>query len=371
MEDFKEQLIKLKPEQYANLKGSWITIDEAVEQAKAEMEAEMLAERHNEQLGLYCRYDKLNKVMTKYFRFDSVIMLAGLSGHAKSYLLNMFEMDFTDPSINGNFKQPIAILSFKWEMNAKDEVTRAVSSKYSQTSGKPISYNYLLSSEWDREKGRYNAISDAELLLINKHTDALKGKPIYYVETAGSLTKLQYQVMVFLNEHPELAIYRKGKLVGYSLIITIDHTLLAKKEEKESDLQLQAETALVAIRLRKSYGAMVILLNQLNGEIEKAERRSNKALHYPVKTDVHCGNQIYWACDYVLISNMPEKLKITNYGIAGLNTKGLVHLSAIKVRRGSPADIFFEDELHKGQLRQLEESDLSEKKATNVFTDFD
>ena len=64
--------------------------DEAIKQALQVV----LEERSDEQFGLYSPYNALNIAMGKYFRFNNVNLLAGLSGHAKSYMLNIWNDAF-------------------------------------------------------------------------------------------------------------------------------------------------------------------------------------------------------------------------------------------------------------------------------------
>lgn len=312
-------------------------IDEAIRQVDEE--------RTDEQLGLYSRWHGLNSAMLKYFRFNNVTMIAGMSGSGKSYILNMLEDDFTNKALNGNFKYPVAILAFKYEMDASDEVLRTVAGKSS------TSYSYLLSAEWDSLQKTYNQIDDAEFEEVKHKFTELRNRPIYYVETAGNLSQLYNTVRWFKIKNPNV-----------KLIITLDHTLLSQRLEENTDLELMSATALLMIKIRKETKAMVILLNQLNGEIEKPIRRENPALHHPVKGDIHCGNQVYWACDNVIIPHRPELLGITKYGIEKYNTKHLLHMKVIKSRKGKIGDIWLTENLKEGKIENIQDMINNNKK---------
>lgn len=333
-------------------------ISEAVEEAKYLINLE----RSGQITGLYTRWRGINRAFMKYARFSTVTMMAGASGSGKSAILNMFEDDFTNPELNPTFllkyntknnswdwdgefiKEPkVHVLAFKYEMDAADEVLRTLSGRVSQ------SYSKLLSSEkigrpTISEQESYNKVSDEEFLDYSHHLDKMKDRPISYIETAGNLEQLYATCIEFKKNNPSL-----------KLVITLDHTLLSQKLSEKDDLELTSHSAHTAIRLRKAINANVIFISQLNGEIEKPIRRDNPALHYPVKTDIHCGNQIYWACDNVLIYHRPEKLDIEVYGKGkkAVISKDLVHCAWIKSRKNFGGNLWFKQEFNKGSMRQI------------------
>jgi replicative DNA helicase len=332
----------------------------AVEEAKAQIQIE----RSGKVTGLYTRWAYLNRAFFKYFRFRSITAIPGMSGSGKSAILNMIEDDFSNPELNpsffekredGTFKPKIAILAFKYEMDAYDEVLRTLSGKVKK------SYANLLSSEMDEEASRtlkkevYNQVSDEQYEVFCKKLDELKSKPIYYIESAGNLDQLYKTCHKFKSENPTV-----------QLVITLDHSLLSQKLSEKDDLELSANTAHTAIRLKKTLGAMVIFLMQMNGEIEKPIRRDNPALHFPIKTDIHCGNQVYWACDNVLIFHRPELLNIEKYGNKPfpMITKGLIHCAFIKSRKNKPCNLVFEDKFSEGNMQQTT-PDAKKWKASN------
>ena len=103
---------------------------------------------------------------------------------------------------------------------------------------------------------------------------------------------------------------------------------------------------------------MVILLGQLNGNIEIPERLTKKTNHFPVRTDIHGSNQLYNAMDNVLIPHRPELLGITNYSRFNLVTTDLVHGCLLKSRFGQAGDLWFKQELQKGNLKELDFNEI-------------
>ena len=334
------------------------TIAEAVEEAKSLINEE----RSGTVNGLYTRWTGINRAKFKYWRFRNVTMIAGMSGSGKSAILNMLEDDFTNPDLNPKYllkfnpatndylwdgktiyEPKLCILAFKFEMDAADEVLRNLSGKTK------LSYSYLLSSQSNREESSkqgkevYNTVSDAEFEKLSSELDKLKSRPIRYIENAGNLEQIWNTCAAFKEQHPQM-----------KLIVTLDHTLLSEKLNEKDDLELTSNSARLAIRLKKAFNATVIFLAQLNGEIEKPIRRDNPAMHYPMKTDIHCGNQIYWACDDVLVFHRPENLHITKYGQKpfAVNTKDLIHCAWLKSRKNTVGNIWFKQVFHEGNMAQ-------------------
>lgn len=310
-------------------------INTSIEEAKQTINLE----RTNKQLGLYCRFSGLNRAMLKYWRFGQVTLIAGMSSGGKSTLLNILEDDFTNPELNGKCEYKVIMLGFKYEMSGSDEVLRNVSGKLD------TNYSHLLSAEYikDDKDGNaiYNKIDDSEFEKISIKLNNLKDRKIFYVETNGDLTQLfeTYKSM-------------KERYKDHKFIITVDHTLLSKKLDEKSDAELMQSTGLMAIRLRK-LGEMVILIGQLNGNIEEITRRENPALHYPIKTDIHNGNQVFWACNNVILYHRPELLKIQKYGMEKKDSKRLIHITFIKQRFGKIGNIWLQENFSKGRIDEF------------------
>lgn len=302
-----------------------ISAQKAADMAKTQV----AEERRGEQFGLYTRWAGLNKAMRKYIRFSNVYLLAGLSGHGKSFILNMLQADFLDTkhimkgdtflhqAINADCKFKPLVLHFCYEMSAVDEMLRSVSNKIKK------SYNYILSSEYNSTLSDYNKISEEELIHINNELDILGNRPMFFFEIAGDLKQMYDTVAHFCNLYPH-----------HKPIVSIDHTLLSNKKGESSDIELMASTGNAAIALRKNFGAMVFLLGQLNSNIEDIPRLTKKELHYPQKSDIYAQSRVYHAADTVFTAHRPELLKIALYGVQKKPTKNLVHFQILKARHG-------------------------------------
>jgi replicative DNA helicase len=298
-------------------------IRHAVEEAKKVIEEGMTGE----QQALFSRHPKIRKALLGGWRFNNVYILCGSSGAGKSYYLNMLYQDFCNPELNKEFKKPFKILHFAFEMSAYDEVLRATTSK------SKIPYRNLLSAD--------NPLSQEDYAKAIPYLDSLKETEIYFVETTGNVNQIEETVKYFQGKFPE-----------HHIVVGMDHTLLPSYYTEKSEIELVANLAKVAIKIRKDYNCMVIFLNQLNSDIEERERIVNPAIHYPIKRDLFSSKQVYQAADYVIVLHAPEQLGITSYGPDRYPTNGLIAWHLIKARKGHPGIIRLKNELGEGNITE-------------------
>jgi replicative DNA helicase len=279
-----------------------ISQGEAIRQANEKIKKAMLEEHP----GLLSRWPKLNDAVGGCFRFGEITAINGASGSGKSFILNMLREDFSNMELN-HYPHKFKILSFSFEMSAADEMIRTFSSRLK------TSYSTLLSSKQKITQEYYEQIVQT--------SESVNNDIIYYVETSGHREQIKQTVENFHNCYPK-----------HELIITFDHSLLAEYLDEQNEVDLINRISRLALYLKKTYGAMVIILGQLNTEIEKSERILNADLHYPRKLDIHSGKSIYMACDTVIAIHRPEKLGIKIYGPDRFPTKDLVAWHFLKSR---------------------------------------
>ena len=124
--------------------------------------------------------------------------------------------------------------------------------------------------------------------------------------------------------------------------------------DENSEVELVSQMSRFALRMKKEYGAMVIMLGQLNDKIEQPERISNPYLHYPKKTDIHGSKSVYQIGDNVIIIHRPELLQIKNYGPRHYDTEGIVFFHVLKSRlNGKEGLIRMENKFDEGTLLEL------------------
>ena len=226
-------------------------------------------------------------------------------------------------------------------MDAADELLRGASNRLGK------SYGYLMSSQWDKKLKDYIKLTDIETNSCKEVLESFRNRKEFYIATTGNLKQVYWTVERIQNMYED-----------HKLVVSIDHTLLSKKLDERNDMELQAATALLGIDIRTDFNAMFIPLGQLNQNIEAEERILKPAMHYPGKKDIHCGSQLWWACDNVLINHRPINLNIQEYGLDKLSTKHLIHGAVIKSRKGKLGNLWFREDFNHGRILNAMKSDF-------------
>lgn len=348
---------------------------------------EIEQEQSGVQLGLKCRWEKINVAMMKYFRFGNIYVLAGASGSGKSYILNMLRTDFTDQvpmeivapptsvishitlnsefkNIGGRFIRPALnadldfvplFVHFAFEMQPHRELIRTVSTM----SG--YSYSHILSSAGKRqEDGSYlfNKLTGDEKHVVRQIAEQFtKRGNVLTFPTTGNVDDLEYTIGEIARRYID---HRSPEEKPVKLIIAIDHSLLTERLSEKDDLELQNAVIKFCIKIRSRYDAMIILIAQMNSNIEDDKRRTTPALHYPTKKDLYMGGQLYQGADFIFTTLAPASLGIGNYGPYSYPTDRLIHFSIIKSRFDIPGQVWMREHLHKGRIVTAE-WDKSEK----------
>ena len=298
-----------------------ISQSEAIEKANAKIKEAMVTKYP----GLISRWSKVNEALGGSFRFKEITYIAGASGSGKSYILNMLREDFAG-ELNHPYPNKFKILAFTFEMGADDEIIRTYSS-YLKTS-----YSTLISS--------YKKISREYYDLIEQTSKNVDNDIIYYVEVPGNRDQIFRTIDNFKKRFPD-----------HRLVITLDHTLLMEYLSETGEVELVANVARLALLIKKRYGAMVIMLGQLNDKIEQPDRIRNPLLHYPKKTDIHGSKSIYMAADTIIILHRPELLQIEEYGLHSYPAKDLIAWHFLKSRlHGKEGLIRMKQDFERGNL---------------------
>ena len=287
--------------------------------------------------------NKLNKHTMNGIPWNRIITLAGRSGSGKSLFLEQLKRDFCDL----NKDQKFDVLSFEFEMLSTDQVARNVSGNLD------VSTKHLYSAD-------QNTITDAEYDHIGKVADKLKYYPIYYVDESGTPDEIYQTVMRFAE-------YRKLKENNKGLVVTIDHALLCRGKQGESEKSVIDSLCKTMIRLKKKFDAagmkiIIIMVSQLNRDIESPDRVMNPKLHYPGRSDIFGSSAIFFASDYVFVIHKPASMEglvalNSGYGPSGypLNNKenpdqAHIYLHILKERFGSNAILLLLDNFKRSRI---------------------
>lgn len=289
---------------------------------------------------------KLNKALLGGFDWNRIVTIAGMSGAGKSVLLEQIKRNACDL----NRDQKLLILSYEFEMLSLDQVARSVSGK----TGKSTKHIY---------SGDGNVLTEEEYSEIELEAKEISKRPIFYIDDVGSAEEI-YNTTKYFAE------YHKMKEKGLSLVVTIDHVLLTKGKEGQTEQKIISDLYKYAIRLKKEFAAegmqiLIIMASQLNREIEKPERVLNNKLHYPNRTDIFGSSSIFFASDYVIVIHKPLTLdgmtSESGYGPKSLPLfnpnnpelkQPMVYLHILKERFGTTTILSMVDSFHKSKLEE-------------------
>jgi len=270
--------------------------------------------------SLHTRWDKFNRCAAGGIDWNTVMTIAGMSGSGKSSIANEMETSLFDMNPKENF----GVLSFNFEMLAMKQVGRKLSSK----SEKPVSELY--SSHAVLGDDDFNALKQIKRDTISKYD-------IYYVDVPGSIEQIYYTIKKFYLEQKAL----KGD--DFGVVVFLDHTLLTKGKQRESEREMLARLYKAFMALKKEIKCIFVVLSQLNRDIESSDRLSNPTLHYPMKKDLFGSDAVFHGSDYVLITHKPYMLNLQAYGPHNLpvvnprnQQQAMIYWHLIKNREGAP-----------------------------------
>ena len=290
------------------------------------------------------RWGRMNRMLLGGFHFGQMYLIAGASGHGKSYFLNMIQRDCMNKAIN-NPKFSFKILHFGFEMSAEVEFLRRIASLTK------VPYRKLIASDDPLTQEEYDKVST--------YYSLMEDEPIYYFETPGTRYEIEATIKKFHERFPD-----------DQLIVTLDHSLLVVSERGEDEIKTLSELAKIFITLKKQFGLLTIILGQLNDKIEGERRRdpTNPSLHYPTKTDIHGSKQLYHAVDVCLVIHQPSLLNLEYYGKNNIPTKDLIAIHQLKQRNGAQGFILMDNDLKHGQMhqRRREEEETRKKAVANA-----
>jgi len=256
-------------------------------------------------------WDKYNKVSMGGIEWRTIHLIAGMSGSGKTAILNQLETELFALNPDENF----AVLSFNFEMLARNLVGRKFSNKLEKTVQELYSgvHGQTLSDE-DYEN----------VLKVGKEISTLD---IHYVENPGSVKQIEDTIMKFRDEP-----FNEGK----GIMVLLDHTLLVSGKSGELERLTLIELMTTFNRLKKFMKISFVILSQLNRYIEDADRITDPSQQFPKKKDLFGGDSVYQFSDMVMISHNPFMMGIEFYGTKQWPTEDCLYWHFLKIREGQP-----------------------------------
>ena len=296
---------------------------------------EYIEELRRGQTGFICRWYNINRLLSKYWRPGSYV-IAGNSGSGKSYFLKMLLDDFAlinalkigntiIPAMNDKYiyKDKTIFIHFGLEMKTEDEMIRSLSSMLDISFSTAIECEYDVKASLENGVDTYNTLTDKNKRKMNFIIDSVLAKQnIRYINTPMTIDTL-IDIIDYIHLHKDCRI-----------VVTYDHALLTKTDpnsKNSSTIDLAGKLGNSIRDLCNKYGDLFIVLNQMNTDIQKPERKRSPNNHYPIINDGYGGNQLYFAVDNYIFFNKPSQYGLEEYGINKYPTLLLITEGIIKL----------------------------------------
>lgn len=308
-------------------------------------------------------WPKFNDAGTDGIEWHSTIVIAGRPASGKTLIKDQIVREAFKLNAGDDFR----VLEFSLEMLARVSAIR----EYSAALGK--TYKYLCSAEPGSK------LTPEELKSCLDYANTRVKYPIDVIEEPCTVTEFRTYIQQYMEENasqedtPE--IYEEDgvkktrtvkKAVYKKTIVTLDHSLLLKKDAFEKDkydmLYALGETLTL---LKRRYPIAFIILSQLNRNIDNPERQENgKYGNYILESDIFGADALLQHADMLIGINRPAKLKIQFYGPDRyiIENENVLVMHFIKCRNGDTRLSFFKAEFGKMQISEMPTPATQERK---------
>jgi replicative DNA helicase len=290
--------------------GKRIHISEAYEKA-----IDYIKKRKTgEEKSIKTPWDKMNQATFNGLEWNTIVVIGGRPGSGKTLLANML----TREAHKLNPDQDFVIIDFQFEMLAKHTALREFAGKTGIQAKK-------LASVFDE-------ISDAELQAVMQYVEKNKHKDIYIIEQASSVKQIRAEIEQALLD------FKKP------LIVTIDHSILVKKDASEKDTFETLHNLSKMMTEMKRFKILFIVITQLNRECESQDRLKPGTFgNYLLDSDIYGGDALLQHADLVIGINNPSKHSLTQYGPQKyiISDPNIVVLHYLKNRHGERNNMQF------------------------------
>lgn len=218
--------------------------------------------------SLKTRWHKFNTQCMGGIEPNAIYSIGGISGSGKSSFANSLETDLFEL----NKQEDFVVLSFNFEMLSSRQVGRKLSYRLKKTTSE------LYSGSSDiRAK-----LQDSDYIEVVKEAKKIEQYPIYYVDRPGTVEEIRNTISAF---------YRRPEIKGKWVIIILDHTLLTKGKEGQSEREVLFNLQRLFMEVKKYHKTTIIQLSQMNRNLESTERINNPSLHFPMRSDIFGGKR--------------------------------------------------------------------------------
>lgn len=235
-------------------------------------------------------WEAFNKIGMNGIEWNSIYIISSRPGVGKTLIDSQIKRDVLYSNPDQNF----GILSFQFEMLGRNMILRDMSA------GTNLNLRYISSAKDDGMP----SLSRTDFERLKQYTETLKNREYYIVDKPLTVNQISATVDAFY------AYFRRP------FLITLDHTMLIKKDASETNKQSTLENfSTMMVEKKNKYPITWIILSQLNREIDGAERQvPGKLGNYPCEADVYGSDFMMQCCDVMIAFNRPAKYNLRFYG---------------------------------------------------------
>ncbi len=156
------------------------------------------------------------------------------------------------------------------------------------------------------------------------------------------------------------------------VLITLDHTMLLKKEPgvKDTLTNLQ-EFGDILTELKRDYEMTFFILSQLNREIEDNERQSKPGIsgNYPKTSDIFGSDAMLQHADVLIAINKPSKYNLAFYGPEKfIYEDNWLFFHVLKARDGEEQVSVFDADYARMKLTSIDSETITKHGAKTTFS---
>lgn len=323
---------EIVPSNFMDKKKSWKSQRDGFQESLSYLQGRMKGEIKS----IKTPWPKWNDASTDGIEWHSTTVIGGRPASGKTLIKDQIIREAFKLNAGEDFR----VLEFQFEMLARTSAIR----EYSSLIGR--SYKYLCSADGKLEESDLQRCYDYAKQRIKY--------PIDIVEEPCTVTEFREIIKDYMDEH---AVMEGDKKIYRKTIITLDHSLLLKKDAYEKDKYDSLYSLGEALTsLKRRYPIAFIILSQLNRGIDSPERNEDgKYGNYILESDIFGADALLQHADLLVGINRPGKQKIKYYGpdryIVEDNNLLVIHF--LKCRNGDTRMSFFRAEFEKMQISEI------------------
>jgi len=314
---------------------------------------------HNDRSRLGLNYVQKEKIVSITYVGDEMTYDISMKDPYNNFIANEFVVHnsgktaIKDQIIREAFKNNTVnfrVLEFQFEMVARVSALR----EFSATLGR--SYKYLCSAN--------GKLSTDDLKKCYDHAKKKIEYPIDIVDEPCTVSQFRETIIKYMMANKKDTEFTKT-------IITLDHSILLKKDAHESTkMDTIYNLGEVLTDLKKKYPIIFIILSQLNRDVERIDRQENgKYGNYILTSDFFGADALLQHADIQVGINRPGNQNINFYGPDRyiIEDKNVLVLHFLKCRNGDTRMSFFRANFEAMSIIEIQTPPQQEfKKSKNI-----